>query len=180
MKHFVIVMVFVATPGCLLELLGTTAIQGELAAENAAAATGVLRQAERLSQETSVESALRLYRAEHGGNPRTLDELVPDYLPAVPVSKDGTRYGYNPRTGKVTRPAAKSALSIVEQREMKRMKNAIQRYKNETGYYPPSLKALVHFGYLTSAPNASNGREYIYNPATGELFYPPGRIGLSR
>ena len=43
--------------------------------------------------------ALRLYEVEHGRRPATLDELVPEYLPAVPIdpfAADGRTIGYLP------------------------------------------------------------------------------------
>lgn len=48
---------------------------------------------------TAVRLALRLYEINNGRNPRTLGELVPAYLPAVPVDffrSDGGPLGYIP------------------------------------------------------------------------------------
>ncbi len=45
--------------------------------------------------------ALRMFRAEHGHLPATLDELVPQYLPAIPkdpFAADGRALSYLPRT----------------------------------------------------------------------------------
>ena len=43
--------------------------------------------------------AIRLYEIDHGHRPHTLNELVPDYLPAIPLdpfSPDGAPIGYRP------------------------------------------------------------------------------------
>jgi hypothetical protein len=57
--------------------------------------------------------ALRLYAADHGGSyPKTLDELVPKYLPAVPTDPFTT--GSRPLKYSAADPAAPSVYSVGE------------------------------------------------------------------
>ena len=42
-----------------------------------------------------VIAALEQYKADHGTYPKTLEELVPDYLSTVPVSTDGVDFSYS-------------------------------------------------------------------------------------
>jgi len=57
--------------------------------------------------------ALRLYAADHGGSyPKTLDELVPNYLPAVPTDPFAT--GSRPLKYSAADPAAPSVYSVGE------------------------------------------------------------------
>jgi hypothetical protein len=48
-----------------------------------------------------LEKAIQSYHSTHGSFPTTLDELVPDHLPALPTKPDSTAYGYDPATGKI-------------------------------------------------------------------------------
>jgi hypothetical protein len=52
---------------------------------------------------------------------------------------------------------------------------AITKYGMTTGYYPPSLDALVP-AYLPSMPLTANGSRFIYDPQTGKLYDPTGTV----
>lgn len=173
MKYLLMLAVVMVAPGCMLELLGTTAIQGELAAESATAGLAALQRAEQMTQTASVDSAIRMYRAEYGKNPASLQVLVPEYIPAVPVGADGRQLSYDPRTGSVGAAGGVIAtISQAEQTDMKLLREGIQRHRNVLGYPPGSLKALIQLGYLRSIPKTAGGVDYKYNPATGVLSHP--------
>ncbi|MBV6394300.1 MAG: hypothetical protein KPEEDBHJ_03554 [Anaerolineales bacterium] len=42
-----------------------------------------------------VIAALEAYKADHGSYPEKLDQLVPDYLPSVPVKTDELDFSYS-------------------------------------------------------------------------------------
>jgi hypothetical protein len=93
-------------PGCILELLTTTAIQGELQAQNAASATKQLEHTRRMADEMKVKQAIDVYRAENAAYPPSLEALVPEYLDAVPVDPIGKPlFAYDPSTGWFGDPA---------------------------------------------------------------------------
>ncbi|MDP7638493.1 MAG: hypothetical protein QGG73_02085 [Candidatus Hydrogenedentes bacterium] len=48
-----------------------------------------------------LEKAIQSYQNVNGTFPKKLEDLVPDHLPSVPTKPDGTRYHYDPATGKV-------------------------------------------------------------------------------
>ncbi|MFK7788514.1 MAG: hypothetical protein AB8C95_03330, partial [Phycisphaeraceae bacterium] len=63
------------------------------------AAMRTLDRSEALLHCAAIAIAIKLYEADHGKRPDTLDQLVPDYLPAIPkdpFSKTGEPIGYNP------------------------------------------------------------------------------------
>lgn len=87
--------------GCLLELLSTAAIEGELQAQTAASGARQMDQAQRMVTELELRQGIDVYRVETGSYPMTLEELVPKYLNAVPVGPDGQpRYDYDSVTGR--------------------------------------------------------------------------------
>lgn len=49
-----------------------------------------------------LEKAIQSYHVTHGSFPSTLEDLVPDHLPALPKKTDSTAYDYDPVTGKVS------------------------------------------------------------------------------
>ncbi len=57
----------------------------------------------------------------------------------------------------------KSALDV------KRIKEAIEEYKQKYGQNPPSLDQLIKAGILASLPKDFDGNDYLYNPEKGEV-----------
>ncbi|MEX2016482.1 MAG: hypothetical protein WD873_07555, partial [Candidatus Hydrogenedentales bacterium] len=45
------------------------------------------------------------------------------------------------------------------------------------GYYPPSLDALVTYGYLDAVPKTSRGEDFIFHPEDGTLLHPAELFG---
>ncbi|MBN2506519.1 MAG: hypothetical protein JXQ71_07485 [Verrucomicrobia bacterium] len=66
----------------------------------------VLVQAQKQAVKTvdlaGVNQAIKMFHAQEGRFPKTLDELVsPDYLPKLPDLPQGLKYDYQPDTGEV-------------------------------------------------------------------------------
>ncbi len=160
--------IFVLT-GCGVELLTTTAIQGELQAQQL---KSMQRQVQGIANQTgkiNLERAIQTFRAENGRYPTNLNELVPQYIPSLPTSSDGNVYSFDPATGQViTLPANIPADDI---RKMEQIKYAIVQYAQATGYYPATLDSLYP-GYLTFVPRTGSGQPFAYNPQTGSVSHP--------
>lgn len=157
--------------GCGVELLTTTAVQGELQARNAKAATQQLDLVKGRVGALNVNQAIQAYRAETGSNPPSLDALVPKYLPSVPAQADGTPYAYDPATGKLA-PGYGGAPAADQQR-IAAIKSAIHKYGTATGFYPPTLDSLYP-DYLSELPRTASGDQFVYNNQTGEVRLPGG------
>ncbi len=160
--------------GCGVELLSTAAVESELQARNAKAATQTLDLVKKRVSGINVSQAIQTYRAENGTNPPSLEALVPKYLAEVPRKADGTPYHYDPATGTVSEtPVYNNAAAAADQQRIFEIKNAIQRYGTATGYYPPTLDALYP-AYLSQVPRTASGGQFIYNNQNGEVSVPGG------
>lgn len=171
-------LVFVlALSGCGVELLTTTAIQGELQTQQMQAMKRQVQSASDTSGRVTLERAIQTYRAEKGVNPPSLASLVPDYVPAVPKRGDGTEYGYDPAGGVLLDgPAAAAApggATPADQQMMAAIRDAITRYGTATGYYPATLDALYP-SYLAKPPRTSAGEAFLYNNQNGAVTHPRG------
>jgi hypothetical protein len=51
---------------------------------------------------TSLDKAIQLFNVDQGRNPKDLNELVPKYIPQMPVPPYGTKLVYDANAGKVT------------------------------------------------------------------------------
>lgn len=164
-------------PGCILELLTTTAIQGELQAQNAAAATQQLAHAQKMAHEIEVRQAIDAYRAENGTNPPSLAALVPDFLAAVPMDASGRPvFAYDPATGWFGDPvpggtagAPTSATVTAQDRtNLEALSSALNDYYAWYREYPQQLADLAP-RFIDTVPTQSDGRPYHYVPVTGEV-----------
>jgi len=175
LRALVLAGLVAAAAGCGVELLTTTAIQGELQAKQAKSALGHLRYAENTASRISIQQAVDVYRAEKGVNPATLDALVPEYLPSIPEKADGGAFGYDPATGTVTdRPVPQPVVQGPTEADIQKMNQlavAIDTYGRNTGYYPGSLAALVP-DYLVHVPVTDGGQAFLYDPQTGAVYHP--------
>ena len=88
MRAFSILAVL-AFSGCGVELLTTTAIQGELQAQQMKALKGQVEHAAGTSGQVNLQRAIDTYRAETGVNPPSLEALVPNYIAQIPVQAGG-------------------------------------------------------------------------------------------
>lgn len=162
--------------GCLVEVLTTTAIQGELAAQNATAATAALGKAKQTTAETTLRQGINTYYAEKGQYPRTLEALVPNWVAAVPKQPNGQPYNYDPLTGWFG-AGAPPAITSADRQNKQKIRNAVNQYGQAVGYYPPSLDALVTYGYLDAVPKTSRGEDFFFNPQDGTLLHPAEVFG---
>jgi hypothetical protein len=154
------------TAGCGIELLTTTAVQTELTRQSASQAATVLDNTKDFNARTSLEHTLQAYHAEKGYYPPSLEALVPEYMASVPTRPDGTPFGYDPATGRVLDQPTET-----DAQKMERIRQAINQYGMATGWYPPSLEALVPT-YLSSVPRSNSGQPFIYDMRTGALAAP--------
>jgi len=161
--------------GCALELLTTTAIEGELQAQQAKTAVKQIDYAQNSSSKMSIQQAVNAYSAENGRYPTSLEELVPEYLPSLPTRRDGAPFGYDPATGAVLdkAPAQPTSQGPTQGdiQKMNQLARAIDRYGRTTGYYPGSLAELVP-NCLAAIPRTDGAREFIYDPQTGYVYHP--------
>ncbi|MBI5092631.1 MAG: hypothetical protein HZB26_09350 [Candidatus Hydrogenedentes bacterium] len=174
MRSALVLLMIAALTGCGVELLTTTAIQGELQAEQLKAVKGQVGRATETTGKINLQRALDTYHAEKGAYPRSLQELAPDFIASVPTQADGTPYGYDPSSGRLLDTATAAAATMLgptDDQKMAQIREAIDKFGKTVRYYPGSLQALVPT-YLPSLPKASNGMDFIYNPQNGTLTNP--------
>ena len=163
-----------ALSGCLVDMLATTATEGVLHKKSMESSMKALEYAKRTTGQLSVDQAIAAYQAEHGEYPASLEALVPDYFPSVPTKPDGSSYAYDSSTGSldgVVVAAAPMPAVNPDAVALQQIQEAINKYGTQTGYYPPSLQALVPL-YIAQLPKASNGQDFLFNPTTGQLTSP--------
>jgi hypothetical protein len=133
-------------------------------------------QAEKIKQQkklcleilTPVANALQVYYQEHQKFPRKLDELVPDYIEALPVELTNPEmrsdllkdimFRYNDQT--VFLHADESILAKYKFKDLPKevwtswelTQKAIADFRQENGFYPETLDELVP-NYLESHPH---------------------------
>jgi len=170
MRYGIFFLAALLLPGCLLELLGSTAIQADLQAQQASAAQNTLNRVTNDTGQVNLQRAVDLYQAEKAAYPESLDLLVPGLIDAIPQRADGGQFGYNPVTGKVldddSGPAPADYLMIEQ------IKTAINAYGNATGYFPPTLETLAQAGYLNTFPRTVSGEPFQYNNQNGAVAHP--------
>ena len=189
MRYLIPILLMFLSGGCGLELLAGTAIQGTLQKEALSGAKQTLDYTKDSSARMTLEQAINAYAAENGTYPASLEALVPEWLPSIPVQADGTAFGYDPATGALYAvfPAADGAapqsapppglldtqpLQESNQERLIRIHEAISRYTIEQRKYPESLQALVP-QYLTQTIKTRDGQDFTYDPATGIVSTPP-------
>ena len=169
----VLLAVIMLMAGCGVELLTTTAIQGELQAQQMSAMQNQVKNAAGTTGRINLERAIQTYIADKGGNPPSLEALVPDFIPALPKKADGSDYGYDASTGKLTDApsASRGSISPTDLQMMESIRTAINSYGTATGYYPPTLDALYP-NYLTKLPRTDAGEAFVYNDQNGYVAHP--------
>jgi len=164
MKYAIVVTLALGLTGCGLEVLTTTAITGELQKQDAERAVDALDRTEQQTARWEAQQAIQAYRAEHGRNPASLEELVPEYLAEVPETPKGEPLAYDPATGAVGEAAA-------QRPQRARLEEAIHEYARDHRHYPPNLRALTP-EYLADIPRTESGEPFAYNPQTGAVAHP--------
>lgn len=178
MKYILLIALGMLSSGCLLEVMTTTAIQGELAAENAQAGQRAIQQARDTKGKIELDQAISMYTIDKNQYPSSLEDLVPHYLPTVPLRGNGQSFGYNPRTGKVTTQAettpfegGSSVMTQADIQNLDALRDAVYYYWQATGLYPESLDILPPL-YIDSIPSMSSGGAFLYDNTTGGVNHP--------
>lgn len=169
MKPAIVVALTLCLSGCLLDMLMTTAITADMAAQQASSSTGALQEAELESAQWELQDALEYYYVEKGEYPRTLDALVPTYIEAIPTRPDGEPFGYNPIEGSIYANA--KGPSPEDYFLIEDIKIAINNFGTATGFYPPQLDDLYP-NYLPRLPRTSTGETFGYDNQNGRLTHP--------
>lgn len=173
LRCLIAVITLAALTGCGVELLATTAVEGELQARQLKAVHSQSSAIAESAGRVNLQRAIDTYRAEKGANPPNLECLAPNFIPSVPVHVDGSSYGYDPKTGTVSdhpAPAAPAPV-LTDQQKIEQIRTAIDRYGKAVGFYPPSLQALVPT-YLAEVPKTAAGQDFSFNPSNGALGVP--------
>lgn len=167
--------------GCLMETLTVTAIQGELAAQNAQSATHQLSYAKDEKARIALQQAVNQFSAQKGRYPATIEELAPNYITALPTTADGRAFAYDPQTGKVLHPRAGGEaataqpaippMTATDEQNLYNLSNAIRDYYSANGRIPTGLDQLTPL-YISTIPKMSNGQDYSYDTATGGIYHP--------
>ncbi len=56
--------------------------------------------------------------------------------------------------------------------DKEKIEQALELFKEKSGYYPQKLNELVSKGFLESMPRDLDGNDYLYDPQTGEISPP--------
>ena len=174
MKTILSAVLILALAGCGVELLTTTAIQGELQAEQMTAIKRQVTAVGDTSAQINIQRAIDTYQAENGKYPASLEELVPNYLPSLPTQPGGAPYAYDAASGKLVDGPARNAILVVtagDRAKMKQITQAVKSYGMASGYYPPSLDALVP-QYISAIPKTDSGEDFVFYPEDGRLVHP--------
>ena len=156
-------------PGCLVEMLATTAVTADMAAQNASAVTETMNQAQLDTDLVQLQAAVDLYTVEKGTPPTDLAVLVPAHIEAIPSRPDGKPFGYNPIEGVVYESGEGPAPA--DYFTMEKLEVAITSFGTATGYYPPTLDALYPT-YYPQLPRTASGKPFTYNNQNGEITHP--------
>jgi len=180
MRFLILSSLMIALPGCLMETLTVTAIQGEMAAQNASSATRTLSYAKDSQAKTQLQHSINAYAAEHGQYPSSLELLIPNYLASMPTQSNGQPYAYDPATGAIgsgytTQTPQYPEVTQQDLKNLEKISKGIYLYWESTGSYPQSLDTLTPL-YMTDLPKMSNGENYWYNAQTAEVYHPAEKM----
>jgi len=175
MRNALTIVLIAGIAGCGVEVLTTTAIQGELQKQQLQALKSQTSHAGDAAARIRLEQAIGVYQAEKGTYPPSLEALVPAYLPDLPRQSSGDPFGYDPATGKLLTGSPAAVASQQGQRadadNLARIRDAINKHGRATGYYPPTLSALAPL-YLDPLPQSASGAPFAYDPQTGQVWAP--------
>lgn len=177
MKIAMAVLMLALLPGCMAEMLVTTAVTADMAAQQADTTLGTMNQAKMDTDLVLLRDAVRHYEAENGAFPPDLSALVPVHIGAIPTRPDGEPFGYNPVTGEVLESAAGPAPA--DYLMMESLKQAINAYGTQTGYYPPTLDALYPT-FVSVPPRTASGQAFLYNNQNGQITHPDAGVSTAR
>lgn len=156
-------------PGCLVEMLMTTAVTADMAAQNAGEMKGAMTNAQVDVDRVRIQEAVDQFAAEKGSYPTDLTALVPAHIESIPLRPDGKPYGYNPIEGEVYE--SNEGPAPADYFTMQKIESAINSFGTNTGYYPPTLDALYPI-YMPTLPRTASGKPFTYNNQNGEVSHP--------
>ncbi len=107
------------------------------------------------------EIAKRLYAAT-GFKVMDLEESWKTWLEVYNTAGDA-------RTRKI---AGKHLYQVKAAADAKLLREAVDRFREQYRRLPAELGELVRFGILSALPQDLDGKEYLYNPKTGEIKPP--------
>lgn len=180
MRAWMMLLIAITLPGCLMEAVTVTAIQGEMAAQNIQAGNRAMGKANDTKNKIELESAINSFAGTRGHFPATLAELAPGYIAEVPTQANGMAWGYDPKTGKLSyRPLgsgtteARPNLAMTPQdgENLFQLRKAIYTYWQMTGYYPESLSSLAPL-YMQTMPSMASENPFLYDKQTGVVSHP--------
>lgn len=145
--------------------------------------------AEDVSDEKATKTAeslgkiVKLFKAQKGRLPKSLNELVEqDYIPAIPQAPQGKAYRLDAKLGLVDVVDAENATPksktfkplsqperLAAKSDLVTMKTQMQLFKFKEQRWPKNLQELVDTGLMQNIPDAPGGREWLYDPETGEV-----------
>lgn len=161
--------------GCFLDLLGATAITSTLQKNQLETGQRVIERTTDRTARINLEQAIAAYRADTGNFPATLEALTPGYIREVPVQGNGKPFGYDPQSGQLFESPGRAANAQgptpADQQKIQQINQAINAYGNATGWYPPTLEALVP-QYLSAVPYTDSGHPFLYNNQNGDVRHP--------
>lgn len=169
MKLLGIVAMSLCLSGCLIDMLMTTAITADMAAQQASSASNTMNQTQLDMSMLELQEALDYHFMEKEHYPRDLSALVPTYIAAIPTRPDGEPFGYNPIEGTIYEN--NKGPSTADYLLMEDIKVAINHFGNATGYYPPTLDDLYP-NYMPTLPRTSSGATFGYDNQNGALTHP--------
>jgi hypothetical protein len=162
--------------GCFLDLLGATAITSTLQKRQLETGQRVLDRTTDTTTRINLEQAIASYHADKGYFPASLDALAPAYIASVPKRGDGTPFGYDPASGRLLDGGAQGmGPTPADHQKMQQIHQAINAYGHATGWYPPTLEALVP-QYLAAVPYTDSGQPFLYNNQNGDLRHPNAHL----
>ena len=72
--------------------------------------------------------------------------------------------------------AERQLRHLQTQLDLQTLRLAVKRFRSENGWLPGSLAELFRRSYIRTLPRDSTGRGYLYDPATGRVSAPTGRV----
>ena len=145
-----------------------------------------------------LDTAIYSYSGIHSGVqsnfnvvfPKTLEELVPDYLDRIPEPMEGS-WVYDPKTGRVyhsSYPTMAPTAAHINKKPfldahkkhtimsgLRNIKMAVQIYYQEKLQWPKKLDNLVPY-FFAKLPDPVDG-EWLYNPDNGEIRHSKYKVG---
>jgi hypothetical protein len=161
--------------GCFVDLLGATAITSTLQKNQLETGQRVIERTTDRTARINLEQAIATFQADKGHFPATLNDLAPGYIREIPMQASGKPFGYDPATGRLFDSPGEAVNAAgptpSDMQKIQQINQAINAYGHATGWYPPTLEALVP-QYMASVPYTDSGHPFLYNNQNGDVRHP--------